>query len=129
MASIFTQIIERELPGYIVHEDEKHIAILDINPNTAGHTLCIPKKEVDKIFDLSLAEYEDLMRFTYKVATALEKAVPCKRVGMAVVGLEVSHVHVHLIPLQAMEDIQFEKKAVLTPHEFETLVDLIKQQL
>lgn len=129
MASIFTQIIERELPGYIVAEDDKHIAILDINPNTAGHTLCIPKQEVDKIFDLSPSAYSDLMTFSYKVAQALEKAVPCKRVGMSVIGLEVSHVHVHLIPLQSMEDIQFENKAVLTPYEFEALVDQIKRYL
>ncbi len=126
MPSIFTKIINREIPGHIVAEDDKHIAILDVNPNAKGHTLCIPKKEVNKIFDLEEQEYLDLMLFSRKVAIALEKAVPCKRVGVSVIGLEVPHVHVHLVPLQTMEDIQFKKKVTLTDGEFKELVEAIK---
>lgn len=129
MSSIFTKIINREIPGHIVAEDDKHIAILDINPNAKGHTLCIPKKEVNKIFDLEEQEYLDLMRFSRKVAIALEKAVPCKRVGVSVIGLEVPHVHVHLIPLQDMDDIRFEKKVSLTDDEFKELINDIKKAL
>ncbi|TVZ21437.1 histidine triad (HIT) family protein [Dokdonia sp. Hel_I_63] len=126
MPSIFTKIINREIPGHIVAEDDKHIAILDVNPNAKGHTLCIPKKEVNKIFDLEEQEYLDLMLFSRKVAIALEKAVPCKRVGVSVIGLEVPHVHIHLVPLQTMEDIQFKKKVTLTDGEFKNLVEAIK---
>ena len=129
MSSIFTKIINREIPGHIVAEDDKHIAILDINPNVKGHTLCIPKKEVNKIFDLEEQEYLDLMRFSRKVAIALEKAVPCKRVGVSVIGLEVPHVHIHLIPLQDMDDIRFEKKVSLTDDEFKELINDIKKAL
>lgn len=129
MSSIFTKIINREIPGHIVAEDDKHIAILDVNPNAKGHTLCIPKKEVNKIFDLEEQEYLDLMRFSRKVAIALEKAVPCKRVGVSVIGLEVPHVHVHLIPLQDMDDIRFEKKVSLTDDEFKELINDIKKAL
>ena len=127
MSSIFTKIINREIPGHIVAEDDKHIAILDINPNAKGHTLCIPKKEVNKIFDLEEQEYLDLMRFSRKVAIALEKAVPCKRVGVSVIGLEVPHVHIHLIPLQDMDDIRFEKKVSLTDDEFKELINDINK--
>lgn len=127
MSSIFTKIINREIPGHIVAEDDNHIAILDINPNAKGHTLCIPKKEVNKIFDLEEQEYLDLMRFSRKVAIALEKAVPCKRVGVSVIGLEVPHVHVHLIPLQDMDDIRFEKKVSLTDDEFKELISDINK--
>ena len=129
MSSIFTKIINREIPGHIVAEDDKHIAILDINPNVKGHTLCIPKKEVNKIFDLEEQEYLDLMRFSRKVAIALEKAVPCKRVGVSVIGLEVPHVHIHLIPLQDMDDIRFEKKVSLTDEAFKELISDIKKAL
>tara|TARA_R110002051_G_scaffold126358_1_gene199899 strand:- start:14791 stop:15180 length:390 start_codon:yes stop_codon:yes gene_type:complete len=129
MASIFTKIIDREIPGHIVHEDDQHIAILDINPNTTGHTLCIPKKEVNKIFDLSESEYLDLMSFSRKVAIALEKAVPCKRIGISVIGLEVPHVHVHLIPLHNMDDIRFEKKVSLNSEDFKILIEKIQSYL
>lgn len=129
MSSIFTKIIQEELPAYKVAEDEKFLAFLDINPNTKGHTLCIPKKEIDKIFDMDEAHYVELMRFSRKVAKALEKTVPCKRVGMAVVGLEVPHVHVHLIPLQDMEDIRFSRKITMNKEEFETLAQAIKNNL
>jgi histidine triad (HIT) family protein len=128
MPSIFTKIINKEIPGHIVAEDDKHIAILDVNPNAKGHTLCIPKKEVNKIFDLEEQEYLDLMLFSRKVAIALEKAVPCKRVGVSVIGLEVPHVHVHLVPLQTMEDIQFKKKVTLSDGEFKELVEVIKRE-
>ena len=128
MPSIFTKIINKEIPGHIVAEDDKHIAILDVNPNAKGHTLCIPKKEVNKIFDLEEQEYLDLMLFSRKVAIALEKAVPCKRVGVSVIGLEVPHVHVHLVPLQTMEDIQFKKKVTLTDGEFKELIEAIKRE-
>ena len=99
MPSLFSRIIARELPAYIVAEDEQHIAFLDINPNALGHTLCVPKKEVDKLFDLSATAYQDLMMFSRSVAAALKQVVSCKRIGLTVIGLEVPHVHVHLIPL------------------------------
>ena len=129
MASIFTKIINREIPGHIIHEDDRHIAILDINPNTKGHTLCIPKKEVDRIFDLSEKDYLDLMSFSRNIAIALEKAVPCQRIGVSVIGLEVPHVHVHLIPLQTMEDARFVNKASFTSEDFTQLIEDIKVHL
>lgn len=117
--SIFTKIINGELPAYKIAENDDFIAFLDINPNTKGHTLCVPKKEIDKIFDMDEAHYTSLMQFSYKVAKAIEKAIPCVRVGMSVVGLEVPHVHVHLIPLQEMEDIRFLRKISLTKEELQ----------
>jgi histidine triad (HIT) family protein len=123
--SIFTKIIEGEIPCYKVAEDNNYIAFLDINPNAKGHTLVVPKKEVNKLFDLSKQEYLDLMDFSYRVAKALEKAVPCNRVGQSVIGLEVPHVHVHLIPLNAMADIQFHQKVKLTNNEFVGLAESI----
>ena len=126
MSSIFTKIINREIPGHIVAEDDKHIAILDINPNVQGHTLCIPKKEVNKLFDLSAEDYQELMAFSRKVAIALEKTVDCKRIGISVIGLEVPHVHVHLIPLNQMDDIRFEKKVTLSNEQFKYLASRIK---
>jgi histidine triad (HIT) family protein len=129
MASIFTKIINRELPAYIVAEDENFIAFLDVNPNAKGHTLCVPKKEVNKIFDLDDKTYLGLMAFSKKVAHALEKSVACKRVGMAVVGLEVPHVHVHLIPLNTMGEMTFREKVSLTTEAFENLAATIKANL
>lgn len=129
MASIFTKIINRELPAYIVAEDENFIAFLDVNPNAKGHTLCVPKKEVNKIFDLDDKTYLGLMIFAKKVAIALEKSVACKRVGMAVVGLEVPHVHVHLIPLNTMREMTFREKVSLTTEAFENLAATIKANL
>ena len=119
--SIFSKIISGELPAYKVAEDEQHLAFLDINPNAKGHTLCIPKKETDKLFDLSQAEYTALMHFSRKVALGLEKAVPCQRIGMTVIGLEVPHVHVHLIPLQSMADATFGKKERFSSEEMQAL--------
>lgn len=129
MASIFTKIINREIPGHIIHEDDDHIAILDINPNTKGHALCIPKEEVNRIFDLSEEAYLGLMSFSRKIAIALEKAVPCKRIGVSVIGLEVPHVHVHLIPLQSMEDARFVNKTSMSSDDFKILIEEIKSHL
>ena len=119
--SIFTKIVSGELPAYKLAEDEQHLAFLDINPNAKGHTLCIPKKETNKLFDLSQAEYTALMHFSRKVALGLEKAVPCQRIGMTVIGLEVPHVHVHLIPLQSMADATFGKKEHFSSEEMQAL--------
>ncbi|MGO1750957.1 MAG: HIT family protein [Psychroflexus sp.] len=124
--SIFTKIINGDLPAYKVAENDDFLAFLDINPNTKGHTLCIPKKEVDKIFDLDEDTYNALMTFSRKVALALRKTVECKRIGMSVIGLEVPHVHVHLIPLHKMEDTRFDKKVSLTEEEFKKLAKEIQ---
>ena len=123
--SIFTKIITGEIPSYKVAENEDYIAFLDINPNAKGHTLVVPKKEENKIFEMSRVEYQKLMDFSYTVAKALEKAVPCKRIGMSVIGLEVPHVHVHLVPLNTMEDIQFSQKVTLSSEEFKALAQRI----
>lgn len=129
MSSIFTKIINGEIPGYKIAEDDNFIAILDVNPNAKGHSLCIPKQEINKIFDMDEALYLELMKFSRKVAKALEKTVECKRIGVAVVGLEVPHVHVHLIPLQDMDDMRFQRKVTLTKEEFEDLADSIRKNL
>jgi histidine triad (HIT) family protein len=129
MASIFTKIVNGEIPCYKVAETDDFLAFLDVNPNAIGHTLCIPKKEVDKIFDLDEATYTGLMSFSRTVALALKKAVPCKRIGVSVIGLEVPHAHVHLIPLQSMEDARFIQKVKLSTEEFETLAQAINSQL
>lgn len=121
MATIFTKIILGEIPSYKVAEDESFLAFLDVNPNAKGHTLCIPKKETNKIFDIGDSEYLALMLFSKKVAIALEKTVPCKRIGMAVIGLEVPHAHVHLIPLNEMDEMRFQNKVKMTPEEFQAL--------
>lgn len=107
MASIFSRIIKGEIPCYKVAEDAEHLAFLDIQPLATGHVLVIPKVEVDYIFDLAADDYSGLWNFARKVAGGLKQAVPCKRVGVAVIGLEVPHAHIHLIPLQTMEDINF----------------------
>ena len=129
MASIFSKIVSGEIPCHKVAETEDFLAFLDINPNAIGHTLCIPKKEVDQLFDLDETTYNGLMAFSRTVALAIEKAIPCKRVGMTVIGLEVPHVHVHLIPLNAMEDAQFIKKEKLTSEEFQAVAKSIADYL
>lgn len=125
MSSIFTKIINGEIPAYKVAEDENFLAFLDVNPNAKGHTLCVPKTEIDKIFDMEEEQYLNLMKFSRKVAKALEKAVPCKRVGVAVIGLEVPHTHVHLIPLNEMDEMRFVNKVKLEKEEFEALAKAI----
>ena len=129
MSSIFTKIVNGEIPCYKVAEDDKFLAFLDVNPNAKGHTLCIPKQEINKIFEMEESLYLELMAFSRKVAIALEKTVPCKRIGMAVVGLEVPHVHVHLIPLQDMDDMRFQRKTSLTSEEFTELATAIGNNL
>jgi len=129
MSSIFTKIINGEIPAYKITEDENYLAFLDVNPNAKGHTLCVPKKEIDKIFDMEEEEYLGLMKFSRKVSKALEKTVPCKRIGMSVIGLEVPHAHVHLIPLNEMDEMRFQNKVKLTKEEFEELAEKIKANL
>lgn len=129
MASIFTKIINGEIPSYKIAENDRFFAFLDINPNARGHTLVIPKKEVDKLFDLDEQTYLDLMTYSRKIALAIGKAVPCKRVGLTVVGLEVPHVHVHLIPLNSMADATFGKKEKLSDREFKETAKKIAEHL
>ncbi|MCM8569405.1 HIT family protein [Gramella jeungdoensis] len=121
MSTLFTKIVRGEIPAYKVAENSKFLAFLDIRPNAKGHVLCIPKKEIDKIWDLEAEMYQELMRFTRCVAIALEKTVSCKRVGMAVVGLEVPHTHVHLIPLNEMGDMDFSNNVEMSDEEFKEL--------
>lgn len=129
MASIFTKIINGEIPCYKVAEDDHYFAFLDINPNAVGHTLCVPKQEVDRILDLDEQTYMGLMAFSRKVGKAIEAAIDCNRVGITVIGLEVPHAHVHLIPLKNMGDATFQRKASLTPEEFESVAAKIRAQL
>ena len=129
MASIFTKIIEGEIPSYKVAESDRYFAFLDISPNSKGHTLVVPKEEEDKLFDLSEDAYLKLMQFSYKVAKAIERAVPCERVGLTVIGLEVPHVHVHLIPLHSMADANFSKKETLTPEMFKEIASEISRNM
>lgn len=129
MSSIFTKIVNGEIPAYKITEDADYLAFLDVNPNAKGHTLCIPKKEIDKIFDMDEDHYLGLMKFSRKVAKALEKTVACKRIGMAVIGLEVPHTHVHLIPLNEMDEMRFQNKVKLTKEEFEALAKEIQVNL
>ncbi|WP_310557428.1 HIT domain-containing protein [Flavobacterium sp.] len=127
--SIFTKIVNGEIPGYKIAEDENFLAFLDVNPNAKGHTLCIPKQEINKFFDIEDDLYLGLMAFAKKIAIALEKTIPCKRIGMAVIGLEVPHAHVHLIPLNEMDEMRFQNKVSLSKEEFEDLVLQIKSNL
>lgn len=129
MASIFTKIISGEIPCHKVAEDDNFIAFLDINPNARGHTLCVPKQEINKIFDMEEGHYLALMKFARTVAKALEKTVPCERIGVAVVGLEVPHVHVHLIPINAMKDMTFQHKVSMDSEELADLAEEIAKNL
>jgi histidine triad (HIT) family protein len=127
--TIFTKIVNGEIPCYKIAEDDNFLAFLDVNPNAKGHTLCIPKAEINKIFEIEDSLYLELMAFSKKIAIALEKTIPCKRVGMAVIGLEVPHAHVHLIPLNEMDEMRFQNKVSLTPQEFTALAQKIQSNL
>ena len=129
MSSIFTKILRGELPCHKIDETDDCFAFLDINPNSKGHTLCILKKEIDYIFDLSFEDYQKLMNFSRKIAIALKKSVNCKRIALSVVGLEIPHVHVHLIPLESMSDMNFGKSIKLDDNEFKSIVEKIKSNL
>ncbi|MHB1148557.1 MAG: HIT family protein [Lutibacter sp.] len=129
MSTLFAKIIKGEIPSYKVAENNDFYAFLDVNPNAKGHTLVVPKKEANKLFELDEETYNGLMSFSRKIAIALEKTIPCKRIGMAVIGLEVPHVHVHLIPLEAMQDIQFVHKVTLSSEEFEATAKAIAANL
>ena len=130
MESIFSKIVSGEIPSYKIAEDDNYFAFLDINPLAEGHTLVIPKKPTDYIFDMEDDELEGLIVFAKKIARAVEKAVPCKRIGIAVIGLEVPHAHIHLVPLNSIYDIDFRKpKLRLTPSEFNGIVEKIRKNL
>ena len=129
MASIFTKIINNEIQSYKIHEDDNCIAFLDVNPNTIGHTLCVLKKEIDYLFDLNSKEYSVLMDFAKKIAWGLKKSVDCKRIGLAVVGLEVPHVHIHLIPINSVNDMNFSKSLIMNKEDFEKLSVKIKNNI
>lgn len=130
MPSIFTKIINREIPAYIVAEDEYFIAFLDVMPLVQGHTLIVPKVEVDYIFDLDAATLANMMVFAQRVANAVKKTIPCKRIGVAVIGLEVPHTHVHLVPMNTMNDINFTMPKLKLPAEtMQAVADGIKANL
>ncbi len=122
MGSIFSKIISGEIESYKIAEDEKHIAFLDAMPLVKGHTLVVPKKETDLIFDLDSEDYKDLWLFTQDIAKQIKKAVSCKRIGVAVVGLEVPHAHIHLVPLNNIDDLNFKNvRLIFTPHEYKEI--------
>lgn len=130
MATIFSRIIKGEIPCYKVAEDEHYFAFLDINPLAEGHTLVIPKQETDYIFDLDDAMLSGMMVFAKKIARAIDKTIPCKRVGIAVLGLEVPHAHIHLVPINGVHDIEFSKpKLKFTPEQFNATADKIRKAL
>jgi len=130
MPSIFTRIIQREIPGHIVAENDRFIAFLDIMPLVLGHTLVVPKKEVDYIFDMPDAELADLMVFAKSVAGAVRKAVPCQRIGVSVIGLEVPHTHVHLVPMNSADDVNFTRpKLRPTQEELAAVAEKIRAAL
>lgn len=129
MSSIFTKIVNGEIPCYKVAEDEHHLAFLDVMPIAKGHTLVIPKKEVDLIFDLDEEEYKNLWAFAQKVAKKLKAAVPCVRVGVAVVGMEVPHAHIHLVPMNEIKDLNFmNERLKFTPEEYQEIQQEIVKQ-
>lgn len=129
MSSIFTKIVNGEIPCYTIAEDAIFLAFLDVNPNAKGHTLCIPKQEIDQLFEIDDELYLGLMQFSKKIATALQKTVPCKRIGMAAIGLEVPHAHIHLIPLNEMDEMRFQNKVTMSKDEFEALAKEIQSNL
>ena len=128
MSSIFSKIIKGEIPSYKVAENEKFYAFLDINPLTVGHTLVIPKQEIDYLFDIDNSTLQEYIVFAKKVALSIENNVPCKRIAMSVIGLDVPHAHIHLIPLQTMDDVNFSKERVkLTSEEFQKIALQIEE--
>lgn len=130
MSSVFTKIVKGEIPCHKIAETESFLAFLDMRPLTAGHTLVIPKEELDYIFDLNDQDLSSLMLFAKKVAKAVEAAIPCKRIGLSVVGLEVPHVHIHLIPLENVQDMNFSRPPLqLSPDEFGAIADKIRAKL
>lgn len=129
MPSIFNKIISGEIPSYKIAENDKHLAFLDIRPLNPGHTLVVPKKETDYIFDLGDEELADLNIFAKKVAQAIKKAIPCKKVGVMVAGLEVPHVHIHLVPIQEVRDLNFARAQAADPKDLEETAKKIKEQL
>jgi histidine triad (HIT) family protein len=129
MATLFTKIIKGEIPAHKVAENDQFLAFLDINPNAKGHTLCIPKVEVDQLFDLDKETYHNLLEFAREVAIGLKKAIACKRVGVAIIGLEVPHVHVHLIPLNDMSEMTFKHKVAMSQEQLAITAKLISSYL
>ena len=127
MPTIFTKIIDGDIPCYKVAENDEFLAFLDINPNSLGHTLCIPKKEVDDILDLDQETFESLMLFSRKVAKSIKKVIDCKKIAISLIGLEVPHVHVHLIPINEMKDANFINKINLEPEDFIKIASLISK--
>lgn len=130
MPSIFTRIINREIPGHIVAEDKNHIAFLDVNPLVSGHTLVVPKSEIDYLFDLEENAFIELQQFSKRVAKGLKKAIPCRRIGVAVIGLEVPHCHIHLVPMNSMDDINFSRpKLSPVPEELSSIAESIRNEI
>ncbi len=130
MATIFTRIIKGEIPCYKIAEDERYFAFLDINPLRKGHTLVVTKKEEDYLFDLDDETLSGLILFSGRIAKAIKEAIPCNRIGVAVIGLEVPHVHIHLVPMDSMEDINFRNpKLKLQPEEFRQIAEKISSRV
>jgi len=130
MATIFTKIIKGEIPCYKIAEDDRYFAFLDINPLKAGHTLVVPKQETDYVFDLDDENLAGLIQFSKKVAAAVRSAIPCKRIGVAILGLEVPHAHIHLVPMNSMEDVNFRNpKIKFSPEEFKETAQKIREKL
>ena len=130
MSSIFTKIVNGEIPAYKVAEDENHLAFLDIFPLATGHVLVIPKKESDYIFDINSKDYIALWEFAQKIAKAMDKVIKCERIGVAVIGLEVPHAHIHLVPINNVSDINFERpKLKFTDVEFEEIATSIRSTI
>jgi histidine triad (HIT) family protein len=130
MDSIFSRIIRGEIPCYFLAEDDRFFAFLDIRPLTRGHALVVPKKEVDYLFDMDETDLSNILLFARKVAKAIEKCVPCKRIGLSVIGLEVPHAHIHLIPIEEMGDMNFSKEPIAnTPEEFAALAKAVREAM
>ena len=127
--TIFTKIINGEIPSYKIAEDENHYAFLDIRPLHDGHTLVVPKKEIDYIFDLEDDELKALIVFAKKIAIAIKKSIPCERIGMTVIGLEVPHTHIHLSPINSVNDLDFRNAKSLPKEEMESIAEKIKSHL